>query len=154
MLSNMAASLLKSDKKRIITTLAKAKALRRYVEPLITKAKTNTTHSRRIVFAYLEDKDAVTQLFSDIAGVIANRPGGYTRILKIGPRKGDATEMAMIELVDYNQFIKDSGKKKARRRKKAGTTTKAKAADVVETKAEEAQVETPAAEENTAEGEN
>ncbi len=134
MLSNMASSLLKNDKKRVITTLAKAKALRVFVEPLITKSKENSTHNRRIVFAYLRDKEAVTTLFSEISAAVAKRPGGYTRILKLGPRKGDNAEMALIELVDFNQFIKET-KKKSRRRtapKKAGKKEATKEVAAVE----------------------
>ena len=97
MLSNMACSLIKH--KRITTTVAKAKALKKYVEPLLTKSKNDTTNSRRVVFSYLQDKYAITELFKEIAVKIADRPGGYTRIIKIGPRKGDAAEMAVIELV-------------------------------------------------------
>ena len=130
MLSNMATSLLKE--KRINTTVAKAKALRKYVEPLITKAKTDTTHSRRIVFSYLQDKDAVQTLFDEVAGKIASRPGGYTRIIKTGQRLGDAAEMCLIELVDYNSLlVKESkpstGKKRSRRgsSKKSKSTTEA-----------------------------
>lgn len=100
MLANMATSLI--THKRISTTLAKAKALRTYVEPILTKSKEDTTHSRRTVFSYLQDKDAVTILFRDIATKIANRPGGYTRIIKLNNRLGDNAEMALIELVDYN----------------------------------------------------
>lgn len=102
MLSNMASSLILH--KRIETTLAKAKALRMYVEPLITKSKEDTTHSRRTVFSYLKRKEAVTELFRVIAPKIADRPGGYTRILKIGFRQGDAADMAIIELVDFNEL--------------------------------------------------
>lgn len=101
MLANMASSLILH--KRITTTLAKAKALRMYVEPLITKSKEDTTHSRRTVFSYLKQKQAVTELFRVIAPKIADRPGGYTRILKIGFRQGDASEMALIEFVDFNE---------------------------------------------------
>jgi large subunit ribosomal protein L17 len=101
MLANMASSLIKH--KRISTTLAKAKALRMYVEPLITKSKNDTTHSRRIVFGYLKDKETVTELFRDIATKVASRPGGYTRIIKLNNRLGDNAEMALIELVDYNE---------------------------------------------------
>src|ERR1700744_3302919 len=100
LLSNLACQLI--THKRIVTTLAKAKALRVYVEPLLTKSKEDTTHSRRTVFSYLQDKDAVTELFRDVATKIANRPGGYTRIIKMENRKGDNAEMALIELVDYN----------------------------------------------------
>jgi len=100
LLSNLACQLIAH--KRIVTTLAKAKALRTYVEPLITKGKTNTTHQRRVVFSYLQDKDAITELFSAVAEKIAGRPGGYTRIIKLGTRPGDNAEQAMIELVDFN----------------------------------------------------
>ncbi len=120
MLSNMACSLIQH--KRIITTLAKAKVLRRYVEPLITKSKNDVTHSRRIVFSYLKNKYAVKELFGIVAPAIMDRPGGYTRILKLGPRKSDSTEMALIELVDFNEYYqKDSvakDKKSTRRRRK------------------------------------
>jgi large subunit ribosomal protein L17 len=102
MLSNLAISLI--THKRIFTTVAKAKALRVYVEPLITKSKDDTTHSRRVVFSYLQSKDAVSELFRDVSVKIADRPGGYTRIIKVGNRPGDAAEMAMIELVDYNDY--------------------------------------------------
>ncbi|MEZ0450445.1 50S ribosomal protein L17 [Sphingobacterium thalpophilum] len=114
MLANMATSLIKH--KRITTTLAKAKALRTYVEPLITKSKNDTTHSRRTVFAYLKDKDAVSILFREISEKVANRPGGYTRIIKMENRLGDNAEMAFIELVDYNEIY---GKKAAAAEKKA-----------------------------------
>jgi len=119
LLSNLANSLILH--KRITTTVAKAKALRRYIEPLLTKSKTNSTHSRRVVFSYLQNKDAVKELFSDVASKIANRPGGYTRIIKLGFRKGDAAETAMIELVDYNPHLlggkkeRPAGMKKTRR---------------------------------------
>lgn len=122
MLSNMATSLILN--KRIATTLAKAKALRKYAEPLITKAKTDTTHSRRTVFSYLQDKEAVTELFGTISEKVAERNGGYTRIIKLGARYGDNAEMALIELVDFNEILladtEDSsateGKSKRRRR--------------------------------------
>ena len=100
LLSNLAAQLIQH--KKIVTTLAKAKALRTYVEPLITKAKENTTHQRRMVFSYLQDKEAVTELFSTVSEKVAGRPGGYTRIIKLGKRVGDNAETAMIELVDFN----------------------------------------------------
>jgi large subunit ribosomal protein L17 len=127
MLSNMACSLI--EHKRINTTLAKAKALRKYVEPLITKSKEDTTHNRRVVFRYLRDKDASSVLFRDVAPKINNRPGGYTRIIKLNNRLGDNAEMAMIELVDFNDLLtKDqSTKKKSRRRggkKSSNATTK------------------------------
>jgi len=122
MLSNMATSLVKH--KRITTTLAKAKALRTFVEPLITKSKTDSTHSRRTVFSYLKDKDAVTILFREISEKVANRPGGYTRIIKMANRIGDNAEMAIIELVDYNEVYNaaDSAKteKKSTRRRGGG----------------------------------
>lgn len=117
MLANMASSLILH--KRINTTLAKAKALRLYVEPLLTKSKEDTTNSRRVVFSYLQDKVAVAELFKDISPKIAQRPGGYTRILKTGFRVGDNAEMAFIELVDYNEAMlgtkKDAAKTKTRR---------------------------------------
>jgi len=118
MLANMASSLIMH--KRIKTTVAKAKALRIYIEPLITKSKTDSTHSRRVVFSYLQDKEAVTELFREVSIKVAERPGGYTRIIKIGPRQGDNAEMALIELVDYNENLldaKDKGPKKTRRRR-------------------------------------
>lgn len=121
MLSNMAASLFLH--KRINTTLAKAKALRTYVEPLITKAKDDTTHSRRVVFSYLQNKFAVTELFREISTKVGERPGGYTRIIKLGNRLGDNADMAMIELVDYNELMlaeKASSKKKTTRRRRGG----------------------------------
>jgi len=109
MLANMASSLILH--KRIETTLAKAKALRTYVEPLITKSKEDTTHSRRVVFSYLKQKEAVSELFRTVAPKIADRPGGYTRILKLGFRKGDAAEMAMMEFVDFNEVALSSSTK-------------------------------------------
>ncbi|MEM6644560.1 MAG: 50S ribosomal protein L17 [Bacteroidota bacterium] len=119
MLSNMACSLI--EHKRIKTTVAKAKALRKYVEPIITKSKTDTMHSRRVVFSYLKNKEAVKELFGPVANAVADRPGGYTRILKIGNRLGDNAELAMIELVDFNELALESapskGKKKSRRRR-------------------------------------
>src|ERR1700748_3961049 len=122
MLGNMASSLILH--KRITTTLAKAKALRVYVEPILTKSKNDTTHSRRTVFSYLQDKDAVTILFREIAEKIANRPGGYTRIIKMENRLGDNAEMAMIELVDYNTTYTSgeaqTAKKSTRRRGGSG----------------------------------
>ncbi|MCP2042457.1 50S ribosomal protein L17 [Pontibacter sp. HSC-36F09] len=131
MLSNMAASLILH--KRLSTTVAKAKALRKYVEPLLTKAKNDTTHSRRTVFAYLQDKESVKELFDEVSVKIANRPGGYTRILKTGYRLGDNAEMCVIELVDYNEDMLTTtgtaGAKKTRRRssskKKGAESTEA-----------------------------
>ena len=116
MLANMACSLI--EHKRINTTLAKAKALRKYVEPLITKSKDDTTHNRRVVFSYLNDKKASSTLFRDVAPKISDRPGGYTRIIKLTNRLGDNAEMAMIELVDFNELLtKDQAKKKKTRRR-------------------------------------
>ncbi|MEP6647956.1 MAG: 50S ribosomal protein L17 [Saprospiraceae bacterium] len=109
--------------KRIFTTVAKAKALKKYIEPLITKSKDNTTHNRRTVFAYLSNKEAVTELFSTIATKIGARPGGYTRVIRTGFRKGDGAEMAMIELVDFNELYTNI---KRRRSEKATTTDKTK----------------------------
>ncbi|GAB4289912.1 MAG: hypothetical protein Kow0068_15380 [Marinilabiliales bacterium] len=123
MLANMAVSLIKH--KRINTTLAKAKALRQYVEPLITKSKEDTTHSRRVVFSYLQDKEAVSELFREISPKIADRPGGYTRILKTGNRVGDNAEMCIIELVDYNEnMLKDTKEKKTKTRRRRGGSKK------------------------------
>lgn len=151
MLSNMACSLI--EHKKINTTVAKAKALKLYVEPLLTKAKTDSTHSRRVVFSYLKSKEAVTELFRDVAVKIADRPGGYTRILKTGNRIGDNAEMCFIELVDYNENMLKDVKKKAtstRRRKpsakKADDTTATEVKAVEEVKVVEAeapQVEEP-----------
>ena len=117
MLANMACSLI--EHKRINTTLAKAKALKKFVEPLITKSKSDTTHNRRIVFSRMKQKNAVAELFRDVAVKVADRPGGYTRIIRLGNRLGDNAEMAMIELVDYNEtyLAEDKGKKKTRRRR-------------------------------------
>jgi large subunit ribosomal protein L17 len=119
LLSNLASQLI--EHKRIVTTLAKAKALRTYVEPLITKAKDNTTHQRRVVFSYLQDKEAVTELFSTVATKVAGRPGGYTRIIKLGTRVGDNAETALIELVDFNEIY---GKGKGEAREAAGKRTR------------------------------
>ena len=125
MLANMAISLIKH--KRITTTVAKAKALKKYVEPLITKSKNDTTNSRRVVFSYLQDKYAVTELFKEISAKIADRPGGYTRIIKTGKRLGDNADMCFIELVDYNEnMAKDKVEKKVtrtRRSSKKSTAT-------------------------------
>lgn len=134
MLANMAISLIQH--KRISTTLAKAKALRVYVEPLLTKSKDDTTNSRRVVFSYLQNKEAVTELFQNISQKIAGRPGGYTRILRTGFRLGDNAEMAIIELVDYNEnMLKEKATKKAARTRRS---TAAKKAEAVEAKVEEA----------------
>ena len=153
MLANMACSLIKH--KRITTTVAKAKALKKFVEPLITKAKDDTTNSRRVVFSNLQDKYAVTELFKEISVKIADRPGGYTRIIKTGNRLGDNAEMCFIELVDYNEnMAKEKVAKKAtrtRRSKKSAAATEAApaaeaAAPVAEAPAEEAKAEEPKAE--------
>lgn len=138
LLSNLANSLILH--KRINTTVAKAKELRKYVEPLLTKGKTNSTHSRRVVFSYLQNKDAVKELFGDVANKIAQRAGGYTRIIKLGFRQGDNAEMAMIELVDYNTVYtnekkaRPAGKKKTRRGKgkSAEAATESKAEETKE----------------------
>ena len=138
--------------KRIETTIAKAKELRGYVEPLVTKAKDNTTHSRRDVFSYLQDKFATKELFDVVAPKVGNRPGGYTRIVRLGQRQGDAAEMAIIELVDFNETYAPKAvavaepKKKTRR---AGSAKKAETATVVEDKVEEVKDETTATEETT-----
>jgi large subunit ribosomal protein L17 len=122
MLANMACSLI--EHKRINTTLAKAKALKQFVEPLVTKSKEDTTHNRRIVFSRLRQKEAVAELFRDVAAKIGDRPGGYTRIIRLGNRLGDNAEMVMIELVDYNE-IYNAGrkKKKSTRRGRRGKST-------------------------------
>lgn len=147
MLSNMASSLIKH--KRIFTTVAKAKELRKYVEPILTKAKSDTTHSRRLVFKLLQNKYSVTELFNDVAQKIAERPGGYTRIIKTGNRLGDNAAMCFIELVDYNEnMMKDTTAKKATktRRSRKKSAAPVEAAEAVEAPATEA-----AAEENKAE---
>ena len=147
MLSNMACSLI--DHKRINTTVAKAKALKQYVEPLITKAKNDSTHSRRVVFSYLRQKETIKELFGPVSSKVGDRPGGYTRIIKTGNRLGDNAEMCMIELVDFNDVYtngKDKKKTKTRRRKKS--TGKVEETPVVE----DAQVveESPAVKESPA----
>ena len=138
LLANMAASLILH--KRIQTTVAKAKALQSYVEPLITKSKDDSTHSRRVVFSYLKSKEAVSELFRTVAPKIADRPGGYTRVLKTGFRQGDGADMALIELVDFNEAALASTEKKA-----AKKTTRRSSKKAVEA-APAAEVETPAAE--------
>jgi large subunit ribosomal protein L17 len=142
MLANMASSLIKH--KRIITTVAKAKTLRIYIEPLITKSKDATTHNYRTVFAYLKDKEAVTELFTVVSGKVANRPGGYTRILKTGNRAGDNADMAMIELVDFNEFFdgfaKDKKKATTRRSRRSGSTATTTDAPATKTAAPKAAV--------------
>lgn len=154
MLSNMASSLILH--KRISTTVAKAKALRGYVEPLLTKSKTDTTHSRRIVFSYLQNKEIVTELFRDVAPKIADRTGGYTRIIRTGYRLGDNAEMCIIELVDFNEIYTNEKAKKTTRRSRRGgkasseetvaaTEVEAKAEEVVEVTEEPTSSEEPAA---------
>jgi len=143
MMANLASSLILH--KRISTTTAKARALRTYVEPLITKSKDDSTHSRRVVFSYLENKGAVAELFREVAPKIASRPGGYTRILKTGSRIGDAAEMCIIELVDFNEnmLAGEGAKAKASRRRRSLKKKTAETAAVTETNAK---AETPAEE--------
>lgn len=143
MLANMAISLIRH--KRITTTLAKAKALKKYVEPLITRAKDDSTNSRRVVFRYLQDKESIKELFDPIAVKVADRPGGYTRIIKLGHRLGDAADMAFIELVDFDENMAKTPKAEAKKTRRSRRSTK-KAADetvVAEEapKAEEAKAE-------------
>lgn len=148
MLSNMACSLI--EHKRINTTLAKGKELRKYVEPLITKSKEDSTHSRRVVFSYLRSKEAVTELFREVAPKIAERPGGYVRILKTGRRLGDGAELCMVELVDFNELLLNTEKKtKSRRSRRGGKKQAAPAAASAaeaEVKQEEPKAEAAAAE--------
>ena len=148
MLANMACSLI--EHKSINTTVAKAKALKRYIEPLITKSKNDSTHNRRIVFSYLKNKYAVTELFRDISVKVGDRPGGYTRIIKLGNRLGDNASMALIELVDYNTIYNSGSdsKKKTRRRRKSTKKSEEAAPAVEESVVEEA---APAVEESVVE---
>lgn len=144
MLSNMACSLI--EHKRITTTVAKAKALRVYLEPLLTKSKTDSTHSRRTVFSYLQNKEAVAELFRDVAPKIADRPGGYLRIIRTGNRLGDNAEMCMVELVDFNELmLNDKPAKKTTRRSRRGgasnTATEGSVADAT-AEAKESEAET------------
>jgi len=118
LLQNLAIALI--EHKRINTTLAKAKALRKYIEPLVTKSKSNTTHARRTVFDYLQNKEAIKELFSTVADKVGDRPGGYTRIIKTGFRKGDAAETAMIEFVDFNDLMLNATKPKSGGRRRRG----------------------------------
>ncbi|MDF1673480.1 MAG: 50S ribosomal protein L17 [Vicingaceae bacterium] len=145
MLANMACSLI--EHKRVSTTVAKGKALQKYIEPLITKSKTDTTHNRRVVFSYLKNKHAVTELFREISTKVADRPGGYTRVLKTGFRIGDNAQMCFIELVDYNEnMLKDTKKKSSRKRRGGGakkTETKT-AAPVAEETVEVTEADTKA----------
>lgn len=139
MLANMACSLI--EHKRINTTVAKAKALRQFVEPLITKSKEDTTHNRRVVFSYLRNKYAVTELFKEVSVKVADRPGGYVRIIKLGNRQGDNAPMAMIELVDYNELYSPKGKKAKkstrRSRSKKAAVEVTETVEAVETTTEE-----------------
>ncbi len=135
LLANMATSLILH--KRIQTTVAKAKALKMYVEPLITKSKEDTTHSRRVVFSYLKNKEAVTELFRTVAPKIADRPGGYTRVLKTGFRLGDGADMALIELVDFNEAALAAAPKKAAKKTTRRSSKKAEAAPAAEAPAAE-----------------
>ncbi len=134
MLANMACSLI--EHKRINTTVAKAKAIRTFIEPLITKSKADTTHNRRIVFSYLRDKYAVTELFKEISVKVGDRPGGYIRIIKLGNRQGDNAPMAMVELVDYNEIYNPKGQK-AKKTTRRGKSKKVEATQVEETTTEE-----------------
>ena len=143
LLSNLAVALILNQHKRITTTLAKAKALKKYVEPLITRSKNDTTNSRRVVFRYLQNKEAVTELFKEISVKVADRPGGYTRVIKLGTRQGDAAQIAFIELVDYDENMAKTPKAEAKKTRRSRRSTKkadapAEAADNV---AEEAKAE-------------
>jgi large subunit ribosomal protein L17 len=145
LLSNLTCQLIQY--KRIVTTLAKAKALRVYAEPLITKAKENTTHQRRVVFSYLQDKEAIKELFDVISLKVAGRPGGYTRIIKLGARPGDNAEQALIELVDYNEVYgkgKEAKKEPAKRTRRAGGTRKKATAKTEDATPEQTQGAGPA----------
>ncbi len=155
MLANMASSLIMH--KRITTTVAKAKALKKYVEPLITKAKDDTTNSRRVVFSYLQKKEAIKELFGPVAEKVGDRPGGYTRIIKLGHRQGDAADICFIELVDFDPEMAKTAGKKATRRSRRSSGKKADEAPATEAPAAEAPAaeapaaEAPAAEEKKAE---
>jgi len=147
LLSNLACQLIAH--KRIVTTIAKAKALRVYVEPLITKSKQNTTHQRRVVFSYLQDKVAIAELFGPVSEKIAGRPGGYTRIIKLGVRPGDNAEKALIELVDFNEIYgkgKGEDKTAAKKTRRAGGSKKKVSEAVVTEKTESAETEEKKAE--------
>ncbi len=150
MLANMACSLI--EHKRINTTLTKAKALKQFIEPIVTKSKSDTTHNRRLAFSSLRDKTAVTELFREVAAKVGDRPGGYTRIIKLGNRLGDNADMAMIELVDFNELYttEDKTKKKSRRRGGKSKST-APATPPAEAVVEEEKVEAPAAAQETEE---
>lgn len=156
MLSNMATSLILH--KRISTTLAKAKELKKFVEPLVTRAKEDSTHNRRIAFSYLKSKDAIKALFGEVIEKVGTRPGGYTRIIKTGFRLGDNAEMCIIELVDYNELMLKDAKpaKKTTRRSRRGTTAvkETAATEATSAPAKEAKAEEPSAPEASAESEN
>ena len=144
MLANMAISLIMH--KRITTTVAKAKALKKYVEPLITKAKEDSTNSRRVVFSYLQNKEAIKELFGEVSQKVGDRPGGYTRIIKLGTRQGDAAQVCFIELVDFDpEMAKDAKKKSTRRSRKSAHKAEAAAPVAEEAKAEAPAEEAPAA---------
>ena len=144
MLANMAISLI--EHKRITTTVAKAKELKKYVEPLITKAKEDSTNSRRVVFSYLQNKEAIKKLFGEVAQAVGDRPGGYTRIIKLGTRQGDAAQVCFIELVDFDpEMAKDTKKKSTRRSRKSASKAEAAAPAAEEAKAEAPAEEAPAA---------
>lgn len=149
MMANMASSLI--EHKRIVTTLAKAKALRGFVEPLITKSKNDTTHSRRVVFSYLRSKEATAELFREVAPKVMDRPGGYVRIIKLGKRLGDNAETAMIELVDFNELLLDGGdtKKKSTRRRRGGKKSSGGAETAAAATAAAATTEPPVVEDAT-----
>ena len=149
MMANMACSLIKH--KRITTTLPKAKALKKYVEPLITKAKNDTTNSRRVVFSYLKDKHAVSELFNEVITKVGDRPGGYTRIIKLGHRQDDAAPICFIELVDFDDNMAKTVKKATRTRRSRKSAPKAEAAPAAEAPKEEAPVAEAPAEEAKAE---
>ena len=150
MLSNMACSLIMH--KRIETTTAKAKALKRYIEPLITRSKDDSTHSRRVVFSYLQDKEAVAELFREVSAKVADRPGGYTRIIRLGNRLGDNADMCLMELVDFNENLlaeKAASKKSTSRRRRGGSKKKVEETGAVETAVAEEEVVEEVVEEQT-----
>jgi len=153
MLSNMASSLIMH--KRIETTTAKAKALKRYVEPLITRSKDDSTHARRVVFSYLQDKEAVSELFREVGAKVADRPGGYTRIIRLGNRLGDNADMCMMELVDFNENLlaEKATSKKSTSRRRRGSKPKTQGESVESAETVEAEVEAPAEEAAPAEEE-
>ena len=152
LLSNMAVALILNQHKRITTTLAKAKALKKYVEPLITRSKNDTTNSRRVVFRYLQNKEAVTELFKEISVKVADRPGGYTRVIKLGTRQGDAAQIAFIELVDYDENMAKAPKAEAKKTRRSRRSAKKADASVAEAPvAEASETKENAAEEAKAE---